>query len=544
MRWKKSAIVFLSIVTALFITVYTLPANAKLGAPCRVSDECDIGEYCAFPKSSPKKSNNDAPSGIISGVSTFSVSRRNTPEFNPLCWREIDCVKLREKWLRLEPGQNSAEAKNGWVSGEKPCDQEGWGKCLPAGKTVTEISFAGKTEFAHLGDFILFIYKFAVRIAAIVATIVIIIAGIQYVTSGGNSEMITSAKKRIGGAIVGLLIAYLSYTILNTLNPALVNFRLPQVWMVREQNIVPQFCADAPVNSTFHLVANQGDQTSEVKVEEGFKYELTYSDATKDQFRCGNRYFINNAGAQTCFGNHCPNSGEKCININISGQPAPYNCFKARIMGRITNNKIGSSGCVAGAAGSAIEGLGTEGWEKPEIVDKGNTGNSGEQEIWVVCNNAEHKMFKLDSEDFLFEFPNYQFYYSKISEGAISKAVNDCGGPSSVRGFVVMQEMNEDCDGDDENHWLGYDGEASFSINQAIDLGDDGFFVVRSGFLQSDYNAMPVKGITGNGFRINKKYLVPLEKLQAGLILNIDATKVTDVDDTAVDRKVYEQLYQ
>ncbi len=64
-------------------------------------------------------------------------------------------------------------------------------------------------------------YKGGIAIAGILAVIVITYAGIEYMVS----EAITSkeaAKKRIWNALGGLLLAFLSYLILYTLNPDLV----------------------------------------------------------------------------------------------------------------------------------------------------------------------------------------------------------------------------------------------------------------------------------------------------------------------------------
>ena len=158
-------------------------------------------------------------------------------DINPYCWHRRDCYIIRRTFLTGNP--TDAELEKGFVSdlSTAPCNggtgDDQWGRCLPAGVTKTEISFGGKTEFANIGEFIILMYKYLVTIASIVAVVVIIIAGMQWVTSGGNSEAISSAKKRIGGAIIGLFIAYMSYFVLNTINPALVNLHLPQVWVVR-----------------------------------------------------------------------------------------------------------------------------------------------------------------------------------------------------------------------------------------------------------------------------------------------------------------------
>ena len=58
-------------------------------------------------------------------------------------------------------------------------------------------------------------------IVGIIAVIMLIIGGIKYVISGGDSKKVTDAKNTILYAIIGLIIAFLSYAIVNFLISAL-----------------------------------------------------------------------------------------------------------------------------------------------------------------------------------------------------------------------------------------------------------------------------------------------------------------------------------
>lgn len=50
--------------------------------------------------------------------------------------------------------------------------------------------------------------------AGVVAVLMIIIAGYQFVTSGGSAETVTKARGRITGALIGLIIIALAWTII------------------------------------------------------------------------------------------------------------------------------------------------------------------------------------------------------------------------------------------------------------------------------------------------------------------------------------------
>ena len=58
-------------------------------------------------------------------------------------------------------------------------------------------------------------------IVGIVAVIMLIIGGIKYVVSGGDSKKVTDAKNTVLYAIIGLVIAFLAFAIVNFVISAL-----------------------------------------------------------------------------------------------------------------------------------------------------------------------------------------------------------------------------------------------------------------------------------------------------------------------------------
>lgn len=66
------------------------------------------------------------------------------------------------------------------------------------------------------------LFPFLLSAAAVLAFVMIVLGGIFYVTSGGNPSTVGSAKDRIQAAIIGLLIAAISYLIINAINPKLL----------------------------------------------------------------------------------------------------------------------------------------------------------------------------------------------------------------------------------------------------------------------------------------------------------------------------------
>ena len=58
-------------------------------------------------------------------------------------------------------------------------------------------------------------------VVGIVAVIMLIIGGIKYVTSGGDSKKVTDAKNTVLYAIIGLIICFLAFAIVNFVVSAL-----------------------------------------------------------------------------------------------------------------------------------------------------------------------------------------------------------------------------------------------------------------------------------------------------------------------------------
>lgn len=72
------------------------------------------------------------------------------------------------------------------------------------------------------GDFVVWIYNAIIFISALAAFGVIVWGGLEYLTSAGNPSRMQSGMNRIQDAIIGILIVLISYLILQTINPELL----------------------------------------------------------------------------------------------------------------------------------------------------------------------------------------------------------------------------------------------------------------------------------------------------------------------------------
>lgn len=78
-----------------------------------------------------------------------------------------------------------------------------------------------------LAEYVKYIFNFVIATAGLIALLVLIWSGVQYLTSAGKPDVLTSAKSRIKSALFGILLLLFSYLILITINPQLIIFQFP-----------------------------------------------------------------------------------------------------------------------------------------------------------------------------------------------------------------------------------------------------------------------------------------------------------------------------
>jgi len=83
------------------------------------------------------------------------------------------------------------------------------------------------------GEFIRNIYIFFLSISGMLAFFVLIWGGVQRVINAGNPEKIKEADEWIKGALLGLLLLFGAWLLLNTINPNLVELQLPSLQEIK-----------------------------------------------------------------------------------------------------------------------------------------------------------------------------------------------------------------------------------------------------------------------------------------------------------------------
>ncbi len=95
--------------------------------------------------------------------------------------------------------------------------------CNPAPTFFVSLPSRGGFGDNTFGTLLLFFIQMLLVFVGLLAVLFIIIGGIQYVTSRGDEEQAESGKKTLQNAVIGLVIAILSYVIVVVVINALNN---------------------------------------------------------------------------------------------------------------------------------------------------------------------------------------------------------------------------------------------------------------------------------------------------------------------------------
>ena len=112
------------------------------------------------------------------------------------------------------------EIPNSMISGE-----------VPVGKVGAD----GYINSDLLANYIEAIYNYGLGIGGVLATVMLMVSGIIWLTSGGDSGKIGQAKKLMAGSIVGMVLLYGAFLLLNTINPDLVALKGVRVMGIQSQ---------------------------------------------------------------------------------------------------------------------------------------------------------------------------------------------------------------------------------------------------------------------------------------------------------------------
>lgn len=92
-----------------------------------------------------------------------------------------------------------------------------------------EIMGKSITEETTPAGYVVYFFYLAIALGSVLVFIVLVLAGVDFMTAGGEPAKISEAKKKVTSAIIGLVVLLSSFLILNSINPDLLNIELGQL---------------------------------------------------------------------------------------------------------------------------------------------------------------------------------------------------------------------------------------------------------------------------------------------------------------------------
>ncbi len=207
-----------------------------------------------------------------------------------------------------------------------------------------------KNNTGYIAKMIKGFYNYGLGIGGLLAAIVLMAAGVVWLTSAGSSEKITQAKGLISGSLTGLLLLFGSWILLKTINPNLLTFTPKTITNIEQTVFVGSPC----------VTTGTGGANGKVDAD-GLCHPLVFGDVcTTDKDRPGYitaqgfchpcatyegdttslQFTTYNGSYSTCESDAaCPDQ-----NLNASNNPE-YTC------GPTANGKCKQGSCVASKTG-------------------------------------------------------------------------------------------------------------------------------------------------------------------------------------------------
>ena len=188
---------------------------------------------------------------LVMFLALFALPIAGEASANPLCEGNFPC---------FSPAA-CQKAGGAYAACADKCGNPNRGYCYAQQEPVPlTIRIGSIREVVDLGAYIQAVYTYAIGVAAVLAAVMMMIGGIQWLTAAGDSGRVSSAKGRITNAVIGLLLTIFAWVFLNTINPSLVRLQMPRIPMVKKAGFVTcdQFKMQKACGHPFGLVENEG----------------------------------------------------------------------------------------------------------------------------------------------------------------------------------------------------------------------------------------------------------------------------------------------
>ena len=174
------------------------------------------------------------------------------PEQNPSCFNLDQCTKAIKAYCG-DASSDTSSKEYSTISCESGSVADSFEtkyqppECPPnfhycyAPKNSTSvrlnIQIGGTSQVNNLETYVQVAYQWMVTAGVIIAIVLVMIGGLQYVLGAASQSQISSAKKRIQNAVIGLILLLSCILIIETVNPKLSSIAVPRFPMIKTVNL-------------------------------------------------------------------------------------------------------------------------------------------------------------------------------------------------------------------------------------------------------------------------------------------------------------------
>jgi D-alanyl-D-alanine dipeptidase len=145
---------------------------------------------------------------------------------------QVECDLTHSAWIKTntpEAEKKDPKVPSAFITPKLNVDIPGLSFSKP-------LEAAGSFESSFLSDYITAMYKYLISISTIIAIVMVMIGGLQYVLAGGHGD-VGKAKERIKNAVIGLVLLLSVYLILYLVNPQLTLLKSIKLETIQEVKI-------------------------------------------------------------------------------------------------------------------------------------------------------------------------------------------------------------------------------------------------------------------------------------------------------------------
>lgn len=192
---------------------------------------------------------------------------------------------------------------------------------------IPGIDKGAETDFP---TYIQTLYNFAIGFVVIAALLMVTIGGFYYITSAGNQSQAGTAKKIITDALLGLVVVFITWLVLYTINPTLLNAD-PSADSLQSGS-----------TSTASTITATSTTHSDARVIQAVTASQTYCGTSGGGIKCYNSLAeCGDSGATNCDASQNIIAGSSAYQKNEDGSYTEYENMT-------TCSQLGGDGCISG----------------------------------------------------------------------------------------------------------------------------------------------------------------------------------------------------